>query len=636
MQSPTHQPKALPIPLKALFGYAPFSKPRYSPCGTYYTFLAPTPAGAPTLWIERIDNSPEPARPLLRSKQRPLSNYTWLKTSKHIVFLEDVDGNEMSHLYLCDITTGTVINLSPFPGARVTPHYFLSEKHPDKILFQTNNRVASQYDVIQYCLTTGAWTTVAQNPGNVLRWYADNNLKIRARMSCAASDRIALETRATTADEWVTRVTWDSSDTFMSRPLFFSPCGTHFYFATTTHTNTNLLQRLDLQTGAITEIFNDPDYDIYHEASLSDMLDKTPPYTTTLWASDGSLAGFSYYKERLTWKFFTLDSTTTPPTLLKMLTAPEWESWIETRDATAIIVGRCSSSNPTEFWRYDRQTDLLVFLGCTRPELHHYVRATTTSLTTTTPDGVVIHGYLTMPTTPTGQPTPLVLKIHGGPWTRDVIGFAPEIQMLASRGYACLQVNYRGSTGYGKKFCEISRKQLGAVMVDDVIHMMQHVLAAYPLDPTRIAYMGRSYGGFSALSVGWRYQELFKAIIAQVPVTNLALFLDNCPPHWSLFTHFMGYRMGNPRDPEELDLLTIQSPLAHAHLAKLPTLISYGGADTRVTPIHVERYMKVMHQSDDNQIIYFPNEGHWTVREENLFFQWHNTMDFIEKNLKQN
>ena len=613
-----------PIPLKELFGYQAFNWPRYSPCGRYYTFLAPTHNGATTLWIQEEGKS---ARPLIPSGQRPLTNYTWLKNSTHIVFVADITGEERNQLYLCTVATGEVISLSPFTDARVLPYYFLSATQPDCIVFQCNNRTLTEYDVLKYCIRTATWEVLAQNPGNVLRWYVDNNLEVRARSTWDTDGIVRLATRLTNTTPWVVQATWQPEDTYTSRPLFFSPDNTYFYFADTTKTNTNTLQRVHIATGQVEILFNDPEHDAYHEAMLTDILDKAPPHASTLWGADGSIAAFSYFKERLAWVFL----QPIDPALQAFLKDSSGEAWLEYQDATHFILGRCSSNAAPEFWHFDRKTSTFTLLGKARPELEKYHLSKTFSVSTRTADGFVVHGYLTLPIKKTEGPSPLVLKIHGGPWTRDTYGFSPEIAMLTSNGFACLQVNYRGSTGYGKTFASASCKQFGTAMVDDVIHLMRHVLAHYPLDTTRIAYMGRSYGGYSALTGGRRYQELFKAVVAQVPPTDLAFFIESYPPHWAMFKDLFCHRIGHPL--HDRDLMHQQSPIAHAGGLTLPTMISYGQHDSRVVPAHIERYKKDMHQSPHNRIIYFENEGHFTMREANLLHQWEEALSFLKTHL---
>jgi dipeptidyl aminopeptidase/acylaminoacyl peptidase len=616
------------VPLADLFGYAPFNKPRFSPCHTYYSYLAPTEHGAPTLWIEPVDRSC-PARPLIPSQDRPLTNFIWLYTSKHIIFIRDTQGNEKWQLFVYNLTTGITTPLTASaPHSRVIPFFSLSPKHPTHIVFQWNARKESVYDLYRYCVETHELICLEQNPGNVFNWHVDSNLELRAYTTFSHDNTVALYTRATPSHRWHHQLTWLPENNWGSHVLFFSPCSTYLYFVDTQSTNTHLLQRIDLSTHTVESLFKDDTYDIYHESDITQVLDKMPPPHTTLWAQDGTLLGFSYTKNRLAWHFF--QDTTPYKKLIDFLTNPYFESWVDHTDSHTYILGRCSDTEPPSFWRYDVASKAITFLGSTRPALNAYSFGHTQSITTQTPDGLTIHGYLTMPASPSPSGTfPLILKIHGGPWSRDIFGFSSEIQMLASNGYACLQVNYRGSTGYGKAFSLASKKQLGTTMVDDVICMTRYALKKFPLDPHRMAYMGRSYGGFSALSAGWRYQQLFKAIIAQVPATSLRFFLDLYPKHWETAQYHFRERIGHPE--KEATLLDEQSPITHAFKAKKPLFISYGTNDSRVPPEHIHGYVANMDTSVPHEILCFEDEGHFNHKQENLLKHWSAVMRFIQK-----
>jgi len=629
-----------PIALTDLYNYATFQHPRFSPCGTYFTYLAASSeTSAPTLWLAHTKNirpadtadTIQGARPLISNRIRPLTNYTWMHTGQHILFIEDVDGNEKGHLYIHNIITGITTNVVPSVGARVLPRYFLSPTQPNIVILQTNRRNEVVYDVMAYSVTDNSLTMIEQNPGDVISWYIDHNLHVRARSTFTTDNTITLHLRNTINDQWLPHVTWQSEDTFTSHGLFFSPDNTTFYYAGTGTTNTNLVQSVHLTTGQVTTIAHDEHYDMYHEATFTDLLDRTPPYSSTIWGANNLISAFSYSKERLQWRFLNNDIANRHPKLFTLLTDNEFETWVEQETADYFIVGQCNTTTPPQYFFYTKNTDSMHFLGSTRKELGTKLHSMPTlPIKTTSPDGLTIHGYLTLPTIGI-FPYPLVLKIHGGPWTRDVFSYSPDIQMLTNNGYACLQVNYRGSTGYGKKFACAGIKELGGTMIDDVITLTQYALKNFALDAQRVAYMGRSYGGFSALSAGWRYQHLFKAIIAQVPPTDLSLLMESYPKHWSLFKYHFQRRIGHP--VHDAALLAQQSPATHGHKAQLPTLISYAINDARVVPEHMYRYFNVMVNSPHNKVICFENEGHFNLLKESLLHHWGTVLEFLNTHL---
>ena len=628
------------VTLADLYNYPTFSHPRFSPCGSYFTYLAPAPiAGAPTIWLAETKNklphdtptTIKGARPLIINRTRPLTNYTWMHTGNHLLFIQDTDGNEKGHLYVHDIAAGTTTAITFLPQERVLPSYFIKKESPTTVIFQNNKRDEAVYDVIAYDVVTGAYTTIEQNPGNVISWYIDNNLHVRACATFTEQNTITLHLRATINDRWKAHVTWQSEDTYTSHGLFFSPDNRIFYYADTANTNTNLVQSVVLETGVVTPLWSDPKYDMYHEATLTDLLERTPPHSSTIWGAHNTIAAFSYQRERLTWHFVTNEIADRHPALFRLLTDSNYETWIEQETARSFIVGQCNTTTPPHFYHYIKDTQAVSFLGSTREGLAQKLESMPTlPVHTVTADGLTVNGYLTLPAIGIA-PYPLVLKIHGGPWTRDVFMYSPDIQMLTNNGYACLQVNYRGSTGYGKKFACAGIKELGGTMIDDVIALMQDVVKHYPLDGHRIAYMGRSYGGFSALSAGWRYQHLFKAIIAQVPPTDLTLLMESYPKHWSLFKYHFQRRMGNTE--HEAEMLRAQSPATHGHTAQLPTLISYAIHDARVVPEHADRYINVMIKSPHNKVICFENEGHFNLLQESLLRHWGTVLEFLNTHL---
>ncbi len=629
------------LALSDLYHYPYFSYPRLSHDGAYIAYLAPAPeGGAPTIWRAPAHHMAYLAKggtipdsyALIKKRTRPLSNFTWLYTNDHIVFIEDVDGNEKGHLYLHTISTGKTINITPFPGARVLPSYFIAPHKPTTIILQTNQRDEGLYDLMSYSLETNTLTMLEENPGNVLSWYVDHNLESRARATFTPDNVVTLYTRKTVHDTWTPRIIWQSEDTFTSHGLFFSPDNKAFYFSSNAGTNTNNLQYIHLESGTITSVFQDPEYDVYHEASLTDMLDKTPPMGSTIWNNEHTLSAFSYFRERVQWKFIDQEIELNHPLVHELLTDKHYESWIEHQNSKFMVIGQCNTTTPPHYFIYNKQEKSRIFLGSSRPGLSEKLHSKPTKpISVITGDGLVVHGYLTLPEGDHG-PHPLVLKIHGGPWTRDVFTYSPDIQMLVNNGYACLQVNYRSSTGYGKRFACAGIKQLGASMIDDVILLTQYACTHYPLDTNRIAYMGRSYGGFSALSAGWRYQHLFKAIIAQVPPTDLGLLQNSYPKHWSMFKYHFQRRIGHPEYDKHL--LDSQSPVNHGHKTKIPTLISYGIHDARVIPEHIHNYIKIMDSSPKNKVLCFENEGHFNALQENLIHHWQSVLDFLNTHNK--
>jgi len=615
-----------------LFDYATFDKPQYSPDHRYLSYLAPSPInGLPTVWLKTLGSTEQP-QPLLPNHPRPLLNYKWLYTSTHITFVADENGDERGHLYLCDIATGTVTNLTPHKGARVLPTYYISAADPQAIVFHWNVRHEEAYDLYRYNLKKAETTLIEHNDGSIASWYVDHALQVRCAYAYdVPTERTALLIRNTPDEPWTTYRSWSVLDSFASKPLFFSPCNTYLYFVDSTDSDTTQLKRLHMANHSEEFLFQDPHFDVYGDGFLTDFIQKMVPAPTTLWGNDGSLVGFSFMAEKLRWHFFSDSPVLINPVLVHFLTHPAHETWIEAKTAAYYIIGRNSSIKPTEYWSYHRQSQTFLFLGSTYPHLAPTDFCPTIPVTATARDGASIPAYLTLPHYTRSTPLPVILKVHGGPWARDTYGFAPDVQYLTLNGYACLQVNYRGSTGYGKTFGAAGNKKLSCQMLDDVMDTLTDLAKRYPLDLNRVAFMGRSYGGFAALLAHHRYGPIIKAAVAQVPPTDLFVLQATFARHWPVFHLHMQTRGGHP--VHEKELLSYGSPLAHASRHAVPTFISYGTTDSRVIAQHSINFLKAVPATTPVVVVPIEGEGHYNVFKENVIRYWDGVLTFLKEYL---
>lgn len=280
------------------------------------------------------------------------------------------------------------------------------------------------------------------------------------------------------------------------------------------------------------------------------------------------------------------------------------------------IVSYNRDDGPAAYYLYDRkkQTEKLLFMSETR--LEGLQLASMKPISFISRDGLTIHGYLTMPV---GIPTknlPTVLLVHGGPWARDTWGFNPQVQWLANRGYAVLQVNYRGSRGYGKNFLKAGNKEWGGKMQEDLVDATQWIVKQGLADPKRIAIMGRSYGGYAVLAGLTFTPDLFAAGVDIVGPSNLSTLLKSIPPHFAPMKAMFSQRVGDPES--EADLLKSRSPLFFVDRMKVPLLIAQGGNDPRVKQAESEQIVEAMRKANKPvEYILYPDEGHYFLRPEN-------------------
>ncbi len=296
------------------------------------------------------------------------------------------------------------------------------------------------------------------------------------------------------------------------------------------------------------------------------------------------------------------------------------------------IVSFESDLGSTHHFVYDRATKSANFLFSEQPQLDRARLAAMQPIKIPARDGLEIHGYLTLPAGSDGKNLPTVLYVHGGPWLRDRWGFHNTIQWLANRGYAVLQVNYRGSSGYGRKFLHASYKEWGGKMHDDLIDGVNWLVQHGVADPRRVGIMGGSYGGYAALVGLTLTPDVFAAAVSSVGISDLIFHYNNYPPYWSLGKPIFRVRVGDP--DKEADLLKSRSPLFHVDKAKAPVLIAHGTNDARVVAAQSEQMVTALRQANKPVEYYvFPDEGHRQWRPENKFHYYSRVEEFLAKHL---
>lgn len=613
------------IPLKNLFSYPEKSHPRLSHDGMHYTFIAPDGAAPPTLW--RADNPHAPAQRLLADHSMPLLEYSWAYTNNHIFFRQDTNGNENWELFVLDVTTKKVSPVISRPQVRVQS-YHLSSVDANNAIVIMNSRDHSIYDAYKYHISSGHLSIIARNDGTVKSWHVDNSLKVRAKVSYNGNGSYYLYVRATPRSKWYLAHTWLPDDTFTSGPLFFSKDNRYLYITDASQSDTSQLLRLDTHTGRFSLQAHDAQYDIDSSSTLSDLITQTTPPPSVLKDAHGSLAAISYYRERLTWRFF--PDAPLPEPLKEILLNPTYDHWIESQTENALIIGRCKDTQPPTFHLYDCHTNTLHDLCTTQSSLQRYILAHTKPLSLTARDGTTLHCYLTLP--PGVKKAPLIVIAHGGPWTRNIWHFNPETQFLASRGYACLHVNFRGSTGYGKAFVNAGNKEWGGRMVDDLVDSAQWAIDNEITSADSVAIMGRSFGGYAALTSAYRYPKLFSCIVASVPPTHLLHLFDELPAYWRPFLSNFLMRIGDPR--KDSARLRRFSPALNADKITTPLFLSYNNGDVRVTRAHINLLLHNMREhGHEPTTLFFDNEGHRLRRQENIMSYYEEVEKFLAHHL---
>lgn len=581
------------IPRKVLFGNPEKTGPQISPDGCFLAYLAPKDSVL-NVWVRTLGQTDDKA--VTSDALRGIRQFFWQGDSAHLLYLQDTGGDENFHLYQTEIATGETRDLTPFPGARALP-LALNPNLPGEMLVSVNNRNPSVFDVYRLDFTTGALTLDTENPGDVSGFSADNALEVRTAQVQLPDGSTELRVKDGSGG-WRVFMTWGADET-SGGVAGFSPDNAKFWLMNSVDANASRLLQVDLATGASEVVAEDPDYD------AGSVL--RHPKTRALEA-------VSFTRARTEWT--ALDpSVEADFDALSRAADGDWA--IESRDLadTTWIVSYLRDSGPQSYYVYDRASQTAALLFTTKPDLENYTLAPMQPVTFPARDGLTLHGYLTLPVGLTPTQLPLILFVHGGPWARDFWGYSGWVQWLANRGYAVLQINFRGSTGYGKAFLNAGDREWGAKMHTDLLDGKAWAISQGYADPEKVAIMGGSYGGYATLAGLAFTPDEFVCGVDIVGPSNLLTLLQTIPPYWSTLVATFYKRMGRL---EETEFLQERSPLFSADKITKPLLIAQGANDPRVKQAESDQIVDAMRAGGlPVEYLVFPDEGHGFARPEN-------------------
>lgn len=584
------------IPREVLFGNPTKTSPQVSPNGKKLAYLAPKD-NVLNIWVKTIGK--EDDRVITQDRDRGIRFYFWAQDHRHILYLQDREGNENWWLYAVHLETCEAKDLTPFDNVqvRVIDH----NKHfPNELLLSMNKEDPRFHDVYHMDLRTDELRLVANNPGHFVDWIPDAQLKVRGALAARPDGGFDLMVRENEAAAWQKLLSWDPDDSLSSSPVGFTKDGRSLYLRDSRGANTSRLVRTDLATGRLEVLAEDPQYDV------GEVVIHPDTYEVQM---------VSFFKDRCEWLI--LD-----PSIKKDIAAlrrlHRGDFHILNRDQAdqTWIVGFTVDNGPISFYCFDRKTRRATFLFDNKPDLNDYLLASMHPISFKARDGLTIHGYLTFPPGKPRKNLPMVLNVHGGPWSRDTWGYDPEAQWFANRGYACLQVNFRGSTGYGKNFLNAGIKEWAGKMHDDLVDAVNWAVEQGFADPKRIAIYGASYGGYAALVGATFTPDLFCCAVDIVGPSNLITMIKNIPPYWTTLQALEYQRVGNPETEEEF--LKSRSPLFKVDRIKIPILIAHGANDPRVKRSESEQIVEEMKKKGiPYEYLLFPDEGHGFAKPEN-------------------
>jgi dipeptidyl aminopeptidase/acylaminoacyl peptidase len=603
------------IPREVLFGNPERANPQISPDGKMLAYLAPDKKNVLQVWVRTVGK--EDDRQVTNDAKRGIRQYFWAFDGKHLLYMQDADGDENFHLYAVNLQDkGSEVaakDLTPFKGVRAQG-VELDHKFPDELLVGLNVKNKAKFDMYRINLKGGEPKLDTENPGTVLAWVADPEFKVRAATASTPDGGFDLLVRDAPDKEW--RKLRHLTNEEEGQTVGFSKDGKTLYIISNQDANAQRLLAIDLPADKEKVVAEDPEYDLGG---------------AFVHPTNHTIQAVAFNRDIVEWKVLD-DSIANDFKVLGK--AHEGQFNVASRDLAdkTWIVGYNQDVGPTVFYVYDRETQKTQKLFSTQPKLEGLPLAAMKPISFKARDGVTIHGYLTAPTGVEAKNLPTVLLVHGGPWGRDAWGYNGMVQWLANRGYAVLQTNFRGSAGYGKKFINSGDREWAGKMHDDLLDAVNWITKEGVADPKKIAIMGGSYGGYATL-VGLTFSpDVFAAGVDIVGPSNLVSLLKTIPPYWGPMKAMFAKRVGDPEKDEAF--LKSRSPLFKVDQIKAPLLIGQGANDPRVKQAESDQIVKAMRDAKkDVEYVVYKDEGHGFARPENRLHFYAIAEQFLAKHL---
>jgi dipeptidyl aminopeptidase/acylaminoacyl peptidase len=607
------------------FGDPEISGGQISPDGKFIAFIKPF-KGTRNIWVKRTEEPFENAKPITADTTRPIPSYFWSRDGKYILFVQDKAGDENYLVYAVNPTDAPAAgqqvpiarNLTDLKGVRAMI-YAVPRSDPDAIYVGLNDRDKAWHDLYKIKISTGERTLVRQNTERIVGWTFD--LKDQLRLAIRVADNGDTEILRVD-DKGFTKVY--SCNVFEScGPDQFHKDGQRVYFETNKGSGVDLtrLELFDPMTGKEELVESDPLNRVdFGDAVFSEVTDElvlttyTDERTRRYWKDKSFEADYNLLQKKLPGKEIGLGSST--------------------KDERLWLIGIGGDTEPGERYLFDRQTKKLTFQYRVREKLNRDYLAPMKGIRYKSSDGLEVPAYLTLPKGVAAKNLPLIAFPHGGPWARDSWGYNTFAQFWANRGYAVLQPNFRGSTGYGKKFIDAGNKQWGDKMQDDITWGVKYLVAEGIADPKRVGIMGGSYGGYATLAGVTFTPDLYAAAVDYVGPSNLITLLETIPPYWEAGRQLFYQRMGDPNTAEGKAQLNRQSPLNSATKIKTPLLVVQGANDPRVNKREADQIVVALRDRGfPVEYIVAPDEGHGFARPVNNMAMFSQAEKFFSKYL---
>ena len=581
-----------------------------SPNGRYLAFMQPWKHRM-NVHIQKIGT--EKVTRITIAAKRDIAGCFWANNNR-IAFIQDKAGDENFKLYAVDIDGSNMKELTPFDQVRVKIIDDLEDNEKEMIIGM-NKRDKRIFDAFRININTGEMKMIAKNPGNIDGWLTDNDGKLRMATTSDGVNASVLY-RKKESDDFRVVLTTDFKETLA--PLFFTFDNKYIYASSNIGRDKRAITKYDPDKNKELEvIYEHPEVDV--TGLLRSKKRKV-------------IKGVTYVTDKRRYHFFDKERKALQNNLEERLPGYEVAVTDMSKNEKKVLVRTYSDNSRGAYYYFDRENNDFKKLVDVSPWLNEKHMADMKPIRYQARDGLTIHGYLTLPKGVDPKNLPIVINPHGGPSARDMWGFNPEVQFMANRGYAVLQMNFRGSTGYGKKFWVAGFKKWGKEMQDDITDGVQWLIHEGIADPKRIGIYGASYGGYATLAGVTFTPDLYACGVDYVGVSNIFVLLNTIPPYWELGRQMLYQMIGDPE--KDKALLREVSPVFHVDRIKAPLFIAQGANDPRVKKEESDQIVEALKKRGiDVPYMVKDNEGHGFHNEENRFDFYRAMEKFLHKYL---
>ena len=583
------------------FGDPEISGGQLSPNGKFISFVKPL-NGTRNVWVKGVDEPFEAARPVTNDTKRPIPGYFWSRDSKKILFVQDKGGNENFHVYAVDpyqkAKKGEVPEAKAITsGDKVRAMiYAVPKSKPDFIYVGLNDRDPAWHDLYKINISTGEKELIKENTERITGWTFDqkDNLRLATRTTEIGQKEIL---KITT--EGFEKL-YECSTLEECYPLQYLADGKRFYMVTNKggKVDKTMLVTLKESTKAIDVVEVDPKGAADFGSAVFSKITKELVGTRYT----GAKSDF-YWKDK---KYADAMAF-----LQKEFEGMEVRFVSIADDEKSALITAFSDTDPGSGYLFDWENKKVTFQYNPRPKLPVKHMAAMKPITYKSKDGLEIPAYLTLPKGVEAKNLPLVINPHGGPWARDYWGYNPYAQFLANRGYAVLNVNFRGSTGLGKAFLNAGNQKWGEEMQEDLTYGAKYLIDQGIVDENKVAIFGGSYGGYATLAGLTFTPDVYACGVSVVGPSNLLTLLESIPAYWEPIKKMFYERMGDPNTVEGTAQLKKQSPLFSANKIKAPLMVVQGANDPRVKQAESDQIVIACRELGlPVEYLVAPDEGH--------------------------